>query len=48
MKVVIIPVTIGMLGTTPINICKRMYKIGMKIRISELQKTSIIQSARSF
>ena len=46
MKVVIIPVIIGTLGTTPKNIRKRMDEIGIKIRISDLQKTTIIHSAR--
>ena len=46
MKVVIIPVIIGTLGTTPKNILKRMDEIGIKIRISDLQKTTIIHSAR--
>ncbi len=46
MKVVIIPVIIGTLGTTPKNIRKRMDEIGIKIRISDLQKTTVIHSAR--
>ncbi len=47
MKVVIIPVIIGTLGTTPKNICKRMDEIGIKIRTSELLKTTIIHTART-
>ena len=46
MKVSIIPVIVGALGTTPKNICKRMEDIGIKTRILELQKTTIIHSAR--
>ena len=46
MNVSIIPVIVGALGTTPKNICKRMEDIEIKIRILELQKTTIIHSAR--
>ena len=38
--------SVGALGTTPKNICKRMEDIGIKTRILELQKTTIIHSAR--
>ena len=49
MKVSIIPVIVGALGTTPKTICKRMEDIGIKTRILELQKTTIIShSARIF
>ena len=46
MKVSIITMIVGALGTTPTNICKRMEDIGIKTRILELQKTTKIHSAR--
>ena len=45
MKVSIIPVIVGALETTP-KIFKRMEDIGIKTRILELQKTTIIHCAR--
>ena len=46
MKVPIIPVIVVTLGTTPKHVFKRMEDIGIKTRILELQKTTIIHFAR--
>ena len=46
MKVSIIPVIVGALGKTPKKICKRMEDIGIKTRVLELQKTTIIHFAK--
>ena len=46
MKVVVIPIVLGALGTTPKTLQKRMKDIGIETRIDELQKTVILHTAR--
>ena len=46
MKVVVIPIVLGALGTTPKTLQKRMKDIGIETRIGELQKTVILHTAR--
>ena len=46
MKVVVIPIVLGALGTTPKTLQKRMKDIGIETRIGELQKTVIMHTAR--
>ena len=48
MKVKVIPIIIGTLGTTPRQVKKRLEIIGIETRVKELQKTVIIHSARIF
>ena len=48
MKVKVIPIIIGTLGTTPREVKKRLEVIGIETRVKELQKTVIIHSARIF
>ena len=48
MKVKVIPIIIGTLGTTPRQVKKRLEVIGIETRVKELQKTVIIHSARIF
>ena len=46
MKIVVIPVVLGALGTTPKTLQKRMKGIGIETKIGELQKTVIIHTVR--
>ena len=46
MKVKVIPIIIGTLGTTPRQVKKRLEVIGVETSVKELQKTVIIHSAR--
>ena len=46
MKVKVIPIIIGTLGTTPRQVKKRLEVIGKETRVKELQKTVNIHSAR--
>ena len=46
MKVVVIPIVLEALGTTPKTLQKRMKDIGIETRIAELQKTVILHTAR--
>ena len=46
MKVVVIPIVLGALGTTPETLQKRMKDIGIETKIGELQKTVILHTAR--
>ena len=46
MSVKVIPVSIGALGTTPKKLKQRLSDIGIETRIVELQKTTIVYSAR--
>ena len=46
MKVVVIPIVLGALGTTPKTLQKRMKDIGIETRIGELQKTVILHTGR--
>ena len=46
MNVRIIPIVIGVLGTTPKDLRKRLKEIGIDTKIVELQKTVILNSAR--
>ena len=42
----VIPVVVGALGTTPKKLKQRLSNIGIETRIVELQKTTILYSAR--
>ena len=46
MRVTVIPIFIGALGTTPKKLKKRLEDIGIETRVTELQKTVILHSAR--
>ena len=46
MRVTVIPIIIGALGTTPKKLKKRLEDIGIETRVTELQKTVILHSAR--
>ena len=46
MSVKVIPVVVGALGTTPKKLKQRLSDIGIETRIVELQKTTILHSAR--
>ena len=46
MPVKVIPVVVGILGTTPKKLKQWLSDIGIKIRIVELQKTIILYSAK--
>ena len=46
MRVTVIPKVIGALGTTPKKLKKRLEDIGIETRVTELQKTVILHSAR--
>ena len=46
MPVKVIPVVVGTLGTTPKKLRQRLSDIGIETRIVELQKTTILYSAR--
>ena len=46
MRVIVIPIVIGTLGTTPKKLKKRLEDIGIETRVTELQKTVILHSAR--
>ncbi len=46
MKVTVIPIVIGALGTAPKRMKKRWEDIGIETRVTELQKTVILHSAR--
>ena len=46
MPVKVIPVVVGALGTTPKKSKQRLSDIGIETRIVELQKTTILYSAR--
>ena len=46
MLVKVIPVVVGALGTTLKKLKQRLSDIGIETRIAELQKTSILYSAR--
>ena len=46
-QVKIIPVVVGVLGTTPSLLPKRLKDIGIETRIVDLQKSAILCSARS-
>ena len=46
MKVVVIPIVLGALGTTPKTLQKRMKDIGIETRTGELQKIVILHTAR--
>ena len=45
-KIKIIIIIIGVLGTTPKKLKKRLEDIGIETRVTELQKTVILNSAR--
>ena len=44
--VTVIPIVKGALGTTPKKLKKRLEDIGIETRVTELQKTVILHSAR--
>ena len=46
MKVVVIPIVLGALGTTPKTLRKGMEDVGIETRVGELQKTVILHTAR--
>ena len=46
MRVTVIPIVTGTLGTTPKKLKKRLEDIGIETRVTELQKTVILHSAR--
>ena len=46
MRVTVIPIVIGTLGTTPKKLKKRLEDIGIETRVTELQKTVILHSTR--
>ena len=46
MRLTVISIIIGTLGTTPKKLKKRLEDIGMETRVTELQKTVILHSAR--
>ena len=46
MRVIVIPIVIGTLGTTPKKLKKRLEDIGIETRVTDLQKTVILHSAR--
>ena len=46
MPVKLIPVVVGALGTTSKKLKQRLSDIGIEMRIVELQKTTILYSAR--
>ena len=46
MKIMIIPIVLEALGTTPKILQKRMKDTGIETSISELQKTFILHTAR--
>ena len=46
MRVTVIPIIIGALGTTLKKLEKGLEDIGIEIRVTELQKTVILHSAR--
>ena len=46
MKVKVVPIVIGALGTPPKDIKRRVKELGIETRIEEMQKTVILQSAR--
>ena len=46
MKVKVVPIVIGALGTPPKDIKRRVQELGIETRIEEMQKTVILQSAR--
>ena len=46
MRVTVIPIVIGTLGTTPKKLKKRLEDIGIETRVTELQKTVMLHSAR--
>ena len=46
MRVTVIPIVIGTLGTTPKKLKKRLEDIGIETRVIELQKTVILHSTR--
>ena len=46
MRVIVIPIVIGTLGTTPKKLKKRLEDIGIETRVTELQKAVILHSAR--
>ena len=46
MKVKVVPIVIGALGTPPKDIKSRVEELGIETRIEEMQKTVILQSAR--
>ena len=47
MTIVVIPLVIGALGTTPKTLPKRLKDIGIVTKVDDLQKTVILQTARS-
>ena len=46
MRVTVIPIVIGTLGTTPKKLKKRLKDIGIETKVTELQKAVILHSAR--
>ena len=46
MRVIVIPIVIGTLGTTPKKLKKRLEDIGIETRVTDLQTTVILHSAR--
>ena len=46
MKVKVIPLEIGALGTTPIKLRNWLKEIGIETQITELQKTVLLHTAR--
>ena len=48
MKIVIISIVKGALGTTPKTLPKRLKDIGIKTNIAELQENVILNTARKF
>ena len=46
MRVIVIPIVIETLGTTPKKLKKRLEDIGIETRVTELQKTVILHPAR--
>ena len=45
-KVEVVSTVVGTLGTPPIDIKRRVEELGIEIRITEMQKTVILQFAR--
>ena len=46
MRVIVIPIVIGTVGTTPKKLKKRLEDIGIETSVTELHKTVILHSAR--
>ena len=46
MRVKMIPIVVGALGTVPINLEKRLEELEIRGRIETIQTTALLQSAR--